>query len=106
MSYKQMRLVLFFDLPMETVSQQRDYRNFMKKMKSQGFYMIQKSVYVKMGIDQQVAESAIAKVKTELPKDGNIFVLRVTEKQFASMEFLLGDYTTDVVNDDRRIIEL
>ena len=86
MSYKQMRLVLFFDLPVETVSQQRDY--------------------VKMGIDQQAADSAIAKVRTELPKDGNIFVLRVTEKQFAAMEFLLGDYSTDVINDDRRIIEL
>ena len=50
-----MRLLLFFDLPMTTSSELKTYRNFVKNIKKEGFYMLQKSVYVKMVIDNQAA---------------------------------------------------
>lgn len=101
-----MRAILFFDLPVEKVTQQREYRKFVKIIKKNGFYMLQKSVYVKMGIDIQAIEGTIEKIKKSMPKEGNIFVLTVTEKQFSSMEFLLGQGETTVINNDERFVEL
>ena len=101
-----MRLILFFDLPVEKSSQQQAYRKFVKGIKTFGFYMIQKSVYVKMGIDLQAINSTIEKVKKILPKEGNISVLSVTEKQFSSIEYLLGESNTTVINTDERVLEL
>ena len=101
-----MRLLLFFDLPVEKVEQQRNYRRFVKALKKNGFYMLQKSVYVKLGIDMQSIDSTIKKIKQEVPKDGNIMILSITEKQFASLEIILGDFKTDVIDTDDRLIEL
>ena len=101
-----MRSILFFDLPVEKVSQQREYRKFVKNIKKMGFYMFQKSVYVKMGIDVQAIKSTIDKIKKICPKEGQISVLTITEKQFANIELLLGDNKTDVINNDERITEL
>lgn len=71
-----------------------------------GFYMIQESVYVKLGMDLRVAESSIEKVKKVLPSQGNVSILTITEKQFANMEMLLGKMKKDVIDSDERIIEL
>lgn len=101
-----MRLILFFDLPVETSSDRKEYRKFVKSLKKNGFYMMQKSVYIKMGIDSQVTDSTIKKIKTDLPNKGNVFVLSITEKQFSSIEMLLGESITDVINSDERFIEL
>lgn len=101
-----MRLILFFDLPVEKKEQQKAYRTFVKNIKKNGFYMLQKSVYVKMGIDVQSIESTVTKIKGFCPKEGDISVLSITEKQFASIEFILGSNTTDVINSDERVIEI
>jgi len=101
-----MRLVLFFDLPVETSVNRRDYRKFVKEIKKLGFYMLQESVYVKLGVDSRASDSALEKVKKFLPNEGNIAVLTITEKQFADIKILLGDFKKDVVDSDERIIEL
>lgn len=101
-----MRAILFFDLPVEKVSQQRAYRHFVKDIKKLGFYMLQKSVYVKMGIDIQAIDSVIEKIKRIIPEEGDISILTITEKQFASIELLLGEGKTDVINSDERVVEL
>lgn len=101
-----MRAILFFDLPVEKLLQQREYRRFVKEIKKNGFYMLQKSVYVKMGIDAQAIDLTIEKIKKIIPKEGQIFILTITEKQFASISFLLGENVTDIINNDERVIEL
>lgn len=106
MSYRFMRAILFFDLPVEKVSQQRAYRKFIKNIKKMGFYMLQKSVYVKMGIDIQAIRLTLEKIKRNCPDEGEISVLTITEKQFSGIELLLGESKTDVINSDERVIEL
>ena len=106
MSYRYMRMMLFFDLPVETNTQKRDYRHFVKNLKKLGYYMLQETGYVKLGIDTQHVDSSMQKIKAFLPKNGNIMVLNITEKQFSNINVLLGENTTDVVNSDERIIEL
>ncbi len=101
-----MRLMLFFDLPVEKASERREYRQFVKLLKKNGFFMLQKSIYVKMGIDAQVIDLTIKKIKKEVPKEGNIMVLTITEKQFSNIEIILGDFNTEVVSTDERLLEL
>jgi CRISPR-associated protein Cas2 len=101
-----MRLILFFDLPVVKEKQKREYTRFVKSLKKQGFYRMQYSVYVKLNMDERSAQSSINQVKELLPKEGYIGVLMVTEKQFASIQFLLGEPDTDVVCSDERVIIL
>ena len=104
--YRYMRSILFFDLPVETAKQKRSYTDFVKILKVNGFFRIQKSVYCKMSIDIQNAELSIKSIKTKLPSEGVVMVMTITEKQFSSMQYLLGGYETDIIETDARIIEL
>ena len=101
-----MRLLLFFDLPMNTSSELKTYRSFVKNIKKEGFYMLQKSVYVKMVIDNQAGYFVKTKIQNFIPSKGSVMFLSVTEKQFSSIEFLCGIYKTDVVNSIERVISL
>lgn len=101
-----MRLLLFFDLPVEKKEQRREYSRFVKNIKRLGFYMLQESVYIKLCIDNQNSEFTISKVKLVKPKDGSVFVLSITEKQFANINIILGSRETDVINNDERIVIL
>ena len=101
-----MRTLLFFDLPTITLKDKREYRKFIKVLKTNGFYMIQESVYAKMSIDQAAADSTIKKLKSSVPPNGFVMSLTVTEKQFASMDILLGDFKTDVLTTDERTVVL
>ncbi|WP_459592815.1 CRISPR-associated endonuclease Cas2 [Enterococcus cecorum] len=43
-----MRILVFFDLPVLSLEQRRDYRSFRKFLIKDGFIMLQESVYCKM----------------------------------------------------------
>ena len=106
LSYRFMRTLLFFDLPTYTAEDRKNYRKFVKMIKTNGFYMIQESVYCRMSIDQQMADTIANRIRTSIPPEGNIMLLNVTEKQFSSMQILLGESKTDVLNSDERIVLL
>lgn len=101
-----MRLILFFDLPVLKERQRAAYSRFVKNLKKQGFYMMQYSIYVKLNMDERSAQSSINQVKEILPKEGYVSVMMITEKQFASIQFLLGEPETDVVCSDERLVVL
>lgn len=106
MSYRFMRTLLFFDLPTLTTEDRKNYRVFVKYIKTNGFYMLQESVYCKMSIDSHMANVTINKIQNNVPKEGNIMILTVTEKQFSSMKILLGESSSDVLTSDDRIVNL
>ena len=101
-----MRLIIFFDLPTLTKKNRRDYAKFRKNIIKCGFYMIQESVYVKMVIDSQLADSTLTKINSFLPSDGNVMALIITEKQFAGIEILLGEAKSDVISSQDRMVVL
>jgi CRISPR-associated protein Cas2 len=103
-SLRCMRLILFFDLPVVKERQRRDYARFVKSIKREGFYMLQESVYVKLNMDERAAASSVKQVRELLPKEGYVAVLTVTEKQFASIEYILGEPESDVVSSDERVV--
>lgn len=106
MNYRYMRTLLFFDLPTLTSKQRKAYRDFVKLLIRNGFYRIQESVFVKMSINPQAAQATVKYIDSKKPSEGNIITLTVTEKQFLSMQILLGDIKTDVEVSDKRVLVL
>lgn len=101
-----MRMILMFDLPMDTPDEKRAYRKFRKYLLSEGFIMHQYSVYSKLLLNSTANTALVARLKKHNPKMGNISVLTVTEKQFARMILLHGERDTSVANSDKRVVFL
>lgn len=101
-----MRVLLFFDLPVETEMQRRNYRLFRKHLIKDGFIMLQNSVYAKMALNPSAAKMIRDRVDRVKPPVGIIQILIVTENQFASMEYILGQSDTTIVNSTDRLISL
>lgn len=95
-----------FDLPVQTVINQRAYRIFRKFLIKSGFIMLQESIYAKLSLNPTAAEQARNAVRKNVPKDGLIFLMTITEKQFQNMEILLGGKQTLVCDTDKRLVEL
>ena len=94
-----MRLVVFFDLPVETAAQRKSYRRFRKFLIKDGYLMIQESVYSKLVMDGAIAQAAITRLKKNRPTQGLVQVLKVTEKQFAGMIDITGSRKQSTVID-------
>lgn len=102
-----LRLIVFFDLPVETSAQRKSYRKFVKNLKMKGFLRIQYSVYSKLVMNHSVLNYHIEKLKINLPTKGLVQTLIVTEKQYADMQFLIGDPSDEyTLLTTERILEL
>ena len=101
-----MRVIVFFDLPVKTKKDRREYSSFRKYLVKSGFMMMQESVYCKIALNQTVVNSLYDSLQKNKPGKGLIQVLTVTEKQFSKMEFILGEYHGDIINTDERFVEL
>lgn len=88
--YRYMRILLFFDLPMLTKEEVRRYTHFHKFLLSNGYIMMQYSVYSKILQNKDTAKWHMDFLKKHLPSEGSVFSLTITEKQYASMERLVG----------------
>lgn len=95
-----------FDLPVYTISNQREYRRFRKFLMKSGFIMMQESIYTKLAINPPSADLIKKQVRKQIPKDGLVQMLTITEKQFNSMELLLGKGQVVYIDSDKRLIEL
>lgn len=102
-----MRLIVFFDLPVGTSVQRRNYSRFVKYLKKSGYLMLQESVYSKLAINNQVASGLIGRLREVRPPEGLVQVLKVTEKQYASMETIAGgELECEEVNDLSELVIL
>lgn len=106
MNYRFMRLLVFFDLPMLTERNRRDYTHFRKFLISNGFIMMQKSVYSKLVANNVVSELMRKKVKYNLPPDGLVQLLEITENQFSKIEYLLGSEQDLTLDGTDRLVEI
>ena len=106
MNNKFMRLLLFFDLPMETTKDRREYSCFHKFLIQNGFIMMQKSVYSKLVINNVTSAAVKEKISKNLPPSGIIELLEVTENQFSKIEYLIGEKQTLIEESMDRIIEI
>ena len=101
-----MRLIVMFDLPVETSKDRREYYKFRKHLIRSGFLMLQESIYCKLTQNSSALEGVVDNIYKNKPPKGSVIALRVTEKQYAKMEYVIGDNRSDVLNTDDRLIIL
>lgn len=106
MSYRFMRIIVFFDLPTLTDKNRREYRSFRKMLIENGFVMMQESVYTRMVLNRTVQNSVVDLLIKNKPSDGLVQALVITEKQFSNIVNVLGSFQSDVVDTDERMIIL
>lgn len=100
-----MRLMIMFDLPMDTAIERKEYQQFRKKLINEGFLMIQYSVYERVCVSRKTATFLENRIRKLLPNKGIVQSLMVTEKQYNDMHFLVGKTVDDVRNtSDRTVI--
>ena len=101
-----MRMIVFFDLPVLTDKNKREYRRFRKYLIKTGFMMMQESVYCKLVPNNAAADALVSNLQKNKPSDGLVQVLSVTEKQYAKINFIVGEHTNDVIDSDDRLVIL
>nr|WP_281185676.1 CRISPR-associated endonuclease Cas2 [Staphylococcus schleiferi] len=101
-----MRVMIMFDLPVETKKQRRIYSKFRKRLLENGFLMMQYSIYIKSVANKDAADFSVLQIKQFLPQDGHVRSLIITEKQYEKMQILLGKENQNIalLGDNRTII--
>lgn len=79
------RIIIMFDLPTETKNDLREYRRFVKYLKTEGFQMIQYSVYSKLCINSDSANTFSKRLHANIPVNGDIRYMIITERQYQNI---------------------
>ena len=87
---RHMRMLVFFDLPVVTRAERRAYTVFRRFLLNDGYDMIQFSIYGRILNGNDAETKHMKRLVDNLPPDGSVRSLSVTEKQFASMKMLVG----------------
>ena len=106
MSYRFMRVMVLFDLPVLTNEDLKTYRQFRRFLLKSGFIMMQESVYCKLVLNATVANAVIALVRKNKPAEGIVQAFLLTEKQFSKIEIITGEYKSDTLDTDERLTVL
>ena len=101
-----MRVMVFFDLPVQTSEQRREYAQFRKHLVKSGFIMMQESVYCKLALNMSAVGAIMENVRRNKPPEGLVQMLVITEKQFARIEYVVGESQSEIIDSDERTIFL
>ncbi|MCI8485707.1 MAG: CRISPR-associated endonuclease Cas2 [Clostridia bacterium] len=101
-----MRIIVFFDLPTETAKDRREYSKFRKFLISEGFIMMQESIYSKLALNNSIVISEKEKINKNKPPKGIVQLLTITEKQFSEIEYIVGNSTSNILDNTERLIIL
>ena len=104
---RNMRILVFFDLPVITKKQRKNYATFRKFLVKDGYNMLQYSVYCRITRNHDDAQKHINRLCRNLPPEGSVRVMLITEKQYGAMEVLVGKMTASENHlTPREIIEM
>ena len=101
-----MRMLVFFDLPMVEPEDRRSYTQFHRFLTKSGFIMMQESVYCKLLLNATAAEAVAASLRKNKPDKGVVQMMCITEKQFARMEWIVGEHHSEIVDSGDRLVIL
>ena len=101
-----MRTIVFFDLPNIYAKDRRNYNEFRRYLLSEGFVMMQESVYSKIVLNTQQSEGLMDRLRKKSPKKGLIQVLTITEKQYSQIEYIIGKSNTKIIDTEDRLVIL
>ena len=86
-----MRMLLFFDLPVKMEKDRKEAAKFRNFLLKDGFFMVQFSVYVRVCNNLENCIMHEKRIKQNLPQNGSIRLLIITEKQYESMRVFIGE---------------
>lgn len=101
-----MRTIVFFDLPNIYAKDKRNYLHFRKFLLNEGFIMMQESVYSKIVMNSQQSKLLLERIRKKAPKKGLIQTLTITEKQYAGIEYIIGEQNSKIIDTEDRLIVL
>ncbi len=101
-----MRVLIMFDLPVVTAHERKEYARFRKYLLKSGFMMLQESVYCRLLQNATAADALLENIRRNKPEKGLIQALKITEKQYERMEYILGKKYSDVLDTDERMVIL
>lgn len=99
-----MRVIVFFDLPVETSAEKTAYRQFRNFLIKEGFVMMQQSVYFKLALNGTAVDAIKKRVRNNVPSKGLVQMMVITEKQFANIDYLIGESQSKVIDSTDRYI--
>ena len=82
--------VVMFDLPTDDDTAKRHYTDFRRNLLRNGYTMMQYSIYMRHHPNRENADVHANRIKGSLPPDGEVRILRITDKQFSLMEVFFG----------------
>ena len=88
--FRSMWVIAMFDLPTDTKDARRAYNDFRKSLLKDGFMMLQFSVYGRHCASDEKAVVIEKRVRSCLPPDGEVRLLKLTDIQFERMQVFLG----------------
>ncbi len=88
--YRTMWLMVMFDLPTETKEDRRNYHQFHDFLLTDGFSMMQFSIYIRHCASEDNALVHKKRIQASLPDGGEVRVLMITDKQFERMNIFYG----------------
>ena len=86
--------MVFFDLPVKTKTQRREATRFRNFLLMDGYHMLQYSVYARVCNGMDAVEKHRQRVKQNLPDNGAIRLMVITEKQYEAIDVLSVVYYT------------
>ena len=90
-----MWILVFFDLPVGSKQQRKKATRFRKFLLDDGYFMLQWSVYARICRGQDGVDKYLSHLQGNLPKEGNIRALQVTDRQYSRMKTLIGKVSKD-----------
>lgn len=101
-----MRAIVFFDMPTVTKRDVKIYSKFRKYLIKSGYLMMQYSIYSKLFPNREAMENHLKQLRRNVPNQGQVRVMKVTEKQYAAIEVLVGTISQQesLTNQERVII--
>lgn len=88
--HKFMRILVFFDLPVKTKRERKKATQFRTFLLKDGYYMVQYSVYARVCNGNDMVELHKQRLRMNVPDEGSIRVLTITEKQYDNVDVMLG----------------
>jgi len=85
-----MWVIVLFDLPTDTPKARKQYTLFRKCLLDNGFSMMQYSVYIRHCASDENALVHTKRVKSWLPPDGEVRIIKITDKQFGNIDVFYG----------------
>lgn len=97
---------MLFDLPSVSKKEKRNYVRFRKDLMDDGFIMLQYSIYTRFCRNLQDAKKHVQRVQSFAPRDGNVRIMYVSERQFEEMILVIGERseTEKAVGEDYLVV--